>query len=267
MVVVWDIWAKVIHVINKLRNKALVILLPSAALFIAVITNPQWYYFKDNLEYKNFIVYYDKSLPEKIFITLNQAEKLIKNSPFYETNLKFKLFLKSDRNKYDLLPLQFPSLGFGRSVQLLSNNIYISQADIETNSSHSGLGDTRTLSSVIAHEVVHVLIEKHFGYFKSRLHPYFKKHEFSSMGYLWKEEGYAEYIAGGETTIKSFEDGIAILSGKKQSEYNIHNVEYFKYYVAVKYLLEVEKIDEKNIFQKEFILDDLISKAIEHYEK
>lgn len=256
--------------ISKLKNKVLIILLSIIVLFaafIVVITNPQWYYFKDKLEYKNFIVYYDKPLPNENTKMLDEAETLIKKSSFYLSNEKYKIFLRSDINNYTLLPFQFTELGFGRSVQMLSNNIYINKCDVATNISYSGLGDARTLSSVVAHEVVHVLIEKQFGYFKSRLRPFFKKYEFSQFGYLWKEEGYAEYIAGGSPVFKTFEEGIAVLSGRKSSELNEHYVEYFKYYVAIKYLLEVEKINEKNIFQEEFLLDDVIAKAIEHYEK
>ena len=252
------------------RHKTLVILSFFVALilaFLIVIANPQWYYFEDKLEYKNFLVYYDKSLPNETIAMLDQVEILIKKSPFYRPNLKFKIFLRSDVNKYNLLPFQFSELGYGQTVQMLSNNIYIFRCDIETNSSHNGLGDTRLLSSVIAHEVVHVLIEKRFGYLKSRLRPFFKKYEFSQLGYLWKEEGYAEYIAGGSTAFKTFEEGIAILGGKKKSEHNIHNIEYFKYWVAIKYLLEVEKLEENRIFKEAFILDDVIAKAIEYYEK
>ena len=252
-----------------MKPKILIILSSFIALIIAfliIIANPQWYYFKDKLEYKNFLVYYDKSLPNKTIAILEQVETLITKSPFYRPNLKFKIFLKSDFKIYNLLPFQFMPIGYGRSVQFLSNNIYISKADIETNSSHNGLGHTRLLSSVLAHEVVHVLIEKQRGYFFSRLRPYFKKYEFSQMGFLWKEEGYAEYIAGRDATIKTFEEGIAILGNKKKSEYNKYLIEYFKCWVAIKYLLEVEKIEANRIFQEELILDDVISKAIKYYD-
>ena len=252
-----------------MKNKVLIILSFFAVLtFVAlvVIANPQWYYFEDKIEYKNFTVYYDASLTKKTFAILDEVETLIKKSPFYQSNLRLKIFMKSDFNKYTLLPFQFPEIAYGRSVQFLSNNIYISRADIETNSSHDGLGHTRLLSSVVAHEVVHVLIEKQFGFFFSRLRPYFKKYEFSQMGFLWKEEGYAEYIAGRDATIKTFEEGIAILGNKKKSEYNKYLIEYFKCWVAIKYLLEVEKIEANRIFQEEFILDDVISKAIKYYD-
>ncbi len=198
---------------------------------------------------------------------LDQVEILIKKSPFYRPNLKFKIFLRTDFNKYNLLPFQFSELGYGRCVQMLSNNIYIFRVDIETNSSHDGMGHTRLLSSVVAHEVAHVLIEKRFGYLKSRFRPYFRKYDFSEMGLLWKEEGYAEYIAGGDTTIKTFEEGIAILGNKKKSEYNKYIIEYFKCWVAIKYLLEVEKMNADAIFETEIIFDDVMAKATEYYSK
>ena len=56
---------------------------------------------------------------------LDQVEILIKKSPFYRPNLKLKIFLRSDVNKYNLLPFQFSELGYGQTVQTLSNNIYI----------------------------------------------------------------------------------------------------------------------------------------------
>ncbi len=252
-----------------MKTKVLILLSSFVVLIVAflmAIANPQWYYFKDKLEYRNFLVYYDKILPDETIAILDQAEVLIKKSFFYRPNLKLKIFLRSDFNKYNLLPFQFRKLGYGWTVQYLSNNIYIFRSDIKTNSSQDGMGGTRLLSNVIAHEATHVLIEKQFGYLKSRFGPFFKKYEFSQLGYLWKEEGYAEYIAGGGTMFNTFEEGIAVLSDKKKSEYNIHNIEYFKYWVAIKYLLEVEKIEESMIFQEEFILDDLISKAIKYYD-
>jgi hypothetical protein len=231
---------------------------------LVIVTNPQWYYFEDKLEHKNIVVYYDKPLPQETLVILNDVVQLIKKSDFYKPNLKFKVFMQSERDRYTLLPFQFPRLGFGESVQFISNNIYISHADIENNQAHSGLG-TRTLSSVIAHEIVHILIEKKFGYFASRFGPFFRQDDFSPMKYLWKEEGYAEYIAG---DIKpSFEDGLDFLRGKTTVQHNAHIIEYFKSYLAVKYLLEIKNYKAGEIFAQKILFDEVVSKAIEFYQQ
>lgn len=252
---------------RRFINNVLSILASLAALvfvFLLIVVNPQWYYFKDTVDYKNFSIYYDKSLPAQAFSVLDQADTLIKKSPLYQPTLKFKVFLRNDTNKYNLLPFQFFDKGYGRSVQFLSNNIFIFNCNVETNSSYDGMGGTRTLSSVIAHEAVHILIEKKYGYLRSRFGPYFAEHDFSQMRYLWKEEGYAEYIALNDRNIIDFDEGISHLA-RKSKEQNVHNFEYVKYWLAIKYLLEVEKMTVDTIFETEIDLDEVVSKATKHY--
>ena len=71
------------------------------------------------------------------------------------------------------------------------------------------LGHTRTLSNVLAHELTHVLIENKWLLKSKR--EYFNKDSSLEFG-LWKEEGYAEYVAGGSSI--SLDDGLKMLNNE-----------------------------------------------------
>ena len=253
-----------------MKDKIAIVIFIFAALILSallLINNPQWYYFADKLDYKHFSLFYDKTISERAKPVLDQVETLIERSSFFEPNLKFKVFLRNDPSHYNSFPFQFADKGFGQSIQFLSNNIYINHGDLDANVSLSGLGDSRTLGSVIAHEVVHVLIEKKFGYFARRIKPLLMRDEFSSFGYLWKEEGYCEYIAGGSPGLGSLREGIKILKENRIPIEKVHHAEYFKYWLAVKYLLDVDKSTEDDIFLRRHDLEELLSKAMEFFDK
>ncbi|MCA9507703.1 MAG: hypothetical protein KC505_04690 [Myxococcales bacterium] len=243
---------------------AFVVLISS---FLLIINYPQWYYFEDNLEYKQFRIFYDKPISKNAVQVLDRVEELIKQSSFFEPNLKFKIFLRNDPKKYNIFPFQFNDKGFGQTIQFVSNNIFINHCDLDANISFSGLSDSRDLVSVIAHEIVHVLIEKQFGYFARRIKPLLIRSEFSSFGYQWKEEGYAEHIAGGSPGLGSLGDGVKTLKRNDVPANKVHHAEYFKYWLAVKYLLEAEKITQADIFLRDYDLEELVLKATSFYEK
>lgn len=133
-------------------------LIPLAFIFIAIIFYPQVYYFKDNIEYKNFHVYYDTKIPDSIYSILDEVHRLIRQSDCYDPQLKFKIFLRSDANKYNLFPFQFPDRGSGQAIPLIKN-VFLYKSDCSTNTSYNHVGHTRTLSSVLAHELIHILVD------------------------------------------------------------------------------------------------------------
>ena len=207
------------------------ILLTSVFVSILIIYYPQYYYFNDKIEYKNFQVYYDKKIPDQIYATLDAVDQAIQKSDCYNPKLFFKIFLRSDANKYDVLPLQFPDKGSGWAIPIIKN-VFLYKSDCSTNTSYNHVGDMRTLSTVLAHELTHILVESKW-FFKSKM-AYFENDSLSPLGLLWKEEGYAEYIAGGPSI--QLAEGLKILDDKASIEYVPH-VEYFKYWLAVRYLI------------------------------
>jgi len=227
----------------------------SICLFILIICYPQAYYFNDKIVYKNFHVYYDKKIPDQIYTTLDTVDQLIRKSDFYDPNLQFKIFLRSDSDKYNLFPLQFPDRGSGQAISLIKN-IFLYKSDCETNISYTHAGHMRTLSSALAHECIHILVDNKW-FLKSKM-AYFDKNSQSSFGSLWKEEGYAEYIAG-DLPIK-LDEGLKILDNQALPSYAPH-VEYFKYWLAVRYLVLEKHMTFEEILDTKLNLEDVLNDA------
>jgi hypothetical protein len=235
-------------------KKVALIFFVLVSVFVAIILYPQVYYFNDKIEYKNFRLYCDKNIPYEIYPILDEVDRLIRLSDCYDSHLKFKIFLRSDVSKYNLLPGQFPNGGFGQTISFIKN-VFIYKADCATNTSYTHLGHMRTLSNVLAHELMHVLIENKW-LFKSKS-AYFDKNSLSEFG-LWKEEGYAEYIAGGSSI--PLEDGLKMLDNKVSIEC-VPQFEYFKYWLAVRHLIVKKHMTFEEILYAKLSLDDVLREA------
>lgn len=232
------------------------ILIGIVGLSILIICFPQIYYFKDKIEYKNFQVYYDKKIPDQIYATLDAVEQSIQKSECYNPHLKFKIFLRSDANNYGILPLQFPDRGSGQAVPIIQN-VFLYKSDCATNTTYNHMGHARALSSVISHELIHILVDDKW-FLKSKM-AYFDHDDVSPFGALWKEEGYAEYIAGGAAI--NLDNGLKILKNEAMPEY-IPHVEYFKYWLAVRYLITKKQMSFEEILNTNLKLDDVLAEAI-----
>lgn len=226
-------------------------LIISVFIFIAIICFPQLYYFNDKIEYKNFRVYCDIKIPDQIYPILDEVDRLIRQSDCYDPHLKFKIFLRSDVNKYNLFPGQFPDGGFGQAIPLIKN-VFLYKSDCATNTSYTHLGATRTLSNVLAHELMHVLIENKW-LFKSK-----SEYFLSKFGRLWKEEGYAEYVAGGPSL--SIEEGLKMLNNEVPIEC-VPQFEYFKYWLAIRHLILKKHMTFEEILYAQLYLDDVLQEA------
>ncbi|MBP6869275.1 hypothetical protein KBC04_00105 [Candidatus Babeliales bacterium] len=121
---------------------------------ILIICYPQ-FYFHDKVEYKNFQVYYDKKIPHQIYAILDTVDQLIQKSEIFDPQIKFKIFLRSNENKYNTLPFQFPDKGMGQTT-FITKNIFLYKSDITSNSTYNHIGTKRALSTTIAHEIIHV---------------------------------------------------------------------------------------------------------------
>jgi hypothetical protein len=243
----------------KLRN---IFLLFSTILVLAliVICYPQIYFFNDKVHYKNFYVYYDKKIPQEIFPILDQVEERLKKSQLYDQKVNFKIFLRSDVSNYNILPYQFNNNVAGWVIPFIKN-VFVYKADIKNNIAYNPIGHQRPLVSLLSHELTHVLIESKWSL--SRIPWLIENSNRSKMGLLWKEEGYAEYISGG--TGYSFEEGMSYLNNSK-SPFPFYS-EYFKCYLAVRYLIENKGMKIEDIFlRKDINLEDILNECINEYK-
>lgn len=242
---------------KRYKKRYVVLFLSSIAFMLAIIVSyPQIYYFKDKIEYKNFQVFYDQKIPNEMFPILDTVERLIQKSECYDPNLKFKIFLRSDADKYNLFPFQFPEVGSGHTIGGIKN-VFLYKSDCLTNTTYNHLGHARTLSSVLAHELTHVMVENKW-FFKART-AYFDENSLTPFGALWKEEGYAEYIAG-NLPLK-LEEGIKLLEEASNKEYS-PNFEYFKYWLAVRHLILKKQMTFEEILSSDLLLTNVLEEAL-----
>ncbi len=227
----------------------------SICAFFLIICYPQAYYFNDKIVYKNFHVYYDKKIPDQIYATLDTVDQLIRKSDFYDPNLQFKIFLRCNADNYNAFPFQFPDGCSGWTIPIIKN-VFLYKSDCAKNTSYNHAGDMRTLSSILAHELTHVLVENKW-FLKSKM-AYFDEYSLSQFG-LWKEEGYAEYIAG-DLPIK-LEEGLKILNNQALPQYAPHQVEYFKYWLTVRYLILKMHMTFEEILDTKLKFNDVLNEA------
>ncbi len=219
-------------------------------LFLSIIFYPSLY-LRHRFEYRNLCVYSDKPLPENACIVLAEVHELIKGSDFYVPNLKIKIFIRDNFKNYSWIPWQFPTSGYGQAIPIIEN-IFIGNADFQSNQAyHPNSKKSRTLSKVLAHEIIHILIFHHS--YKSWCLHLFNKLNWSSVGLLWKEEGYAEYIA--KEWIPDRTNNM--LSGA--SDLSAFGKEYYSYWIAVKHLLEDKEMTIDQILNSNIDLEELLS--------
>lgn len=240
---------------SKLILLVVSLLVASICAFFLIIFFPQAYYFNDKIEYKNFHVYYDKKIPDQIFGILDTVDQLIQKSDLYDQTIKFKIFLRSDEDKYNFFPLQFPEVGCGWAIPVIKN-VFLYKSDCEKNATYNHIGHMRTLSTVLAHELTHILVENRY-FFKSKK-AFLDNHSLSPFGLLWKEEGYAEYIAGGPSM--ELDEGLKLLHDENMVEYRPH-FEYFKYWLAVRYLITQKHMTFQEILDADLKLDEVLNEA------
>jgi len=92
-----------------------------------------------------------------------------------------------------------------------------------------------------------------------------QEQEYLNYGFMWKEEGYAEYIAGGSGI--NMTDGLQILNGHPNAFYNPLEVEYFKYFLTIKYLIEVKQLTLDQIVQTKMNFDVVLRDAMNNFNE
>jgi hypothetical protein len=184
---------------------------------------------------------------------LDEVDEKLRCSEIYNNKLTFKIFISSDFKPYSIFS---PSLkdAFAGTYPII-NNIFISKTDIENNLVHRNANEDneRSLSSVITHEITHILIEKEIG-IKAN-----KRLE------TWKKEGYCEYISGEgrlnlKATIKKVYEGSNSFSPA---------FSYLKYRLLITYLLDVKGHTFHSLAETEFnihqVEDELINYCKNYY--
>lgn len=142
--------------------------------------------FANKIEYKNFTVYSNQEIDEKIKVTLDNALSLVKKSELHDPAYEYDVFL-SYNSSYNSLDDKV--LGRGPAARATDNNVVIkARIDVERNLFFPTFYQAceGNLTNLLAHEMIHCLQAHKYG--KLRFNP-FRHPE------LWKLEGYPEYIS------------------------------------------------------------------------
>ncbi len=142
--------------------------------------------FANKVEYKQFKVYSNETISNKVNPILDSVLSLVKSSELYDSTYQVDIFLSYNNffNKID-----DKVFGYGPTARAIDNNLIFKVAvDINKNLVYSTFHKPceQRFAYLLAHEMVHCLQLHRYGMLKFNpfKHPPF-----------WKLEGYPEYVA------------------------------------------------------------------------
>jgi len=212
-------------------------------LYLALIFFPN-FLFANTFEYKNFKVHYhsEELDTQKLTSILDKSLSLLEGSELFEPQSEQEVFLCSSFGEFTLFaPLARKSFAVNYP---LAQHIFLSKSDIANNriERNGDTYNTRILSSVIAHETVHSLLENRLGFLKYKLLP------------SWKNEGYSDFIAQ-ETSYDANVGLQELCQGVEPS--NSPSFKYFEYKTMTQHLFADQKISMDNFLNEDFNLETL----------
>ncbi len=229
-----------------MRNKGFYLIIILAVIFIVFILFPNISFYRNKINYKQFNIYSDIEISDNIYSILDDVEKMLMASEIYDNSLNFKIFISSHFSPYSIF---CPTLkdAFAATYPII-NNIFISKTDIGNNlvQRNATEDNERSLSSVIAHEVTHELIENKIGI------------KANKNLQTWKKEGYCEYISG-ETALNLSAGVKKVYSGSNSFS---SAFSYLKYRIFVTYLLDVKGYTFESLIETEFNIQQLENELV-----
>ena len=212
----------------KITRKKLFWILDSIILiYILILLFPQFLFAK-KIDYKSFTVYYhaQKINIDSLKAILDDSEKLLKNSELYDASSKQKIFLCNSFGEFTFWA-PFSRKSFALNY-MITQNIFISKASIAENKAfrNGKENNTRTLSSIIAHETTHSLLEDRLGTRKYLSLP------------TWKNEGYCDFIA--DESSFNLQEGKKLIC--KEQDIESLSFQYFIYRMITTNLFENQKM-------------------------
>lgn len=193
--------------------------------------------FSCEIRHGNFVVYSTEKIHSDIHFILDSVTRNLKTSVFYQPDLHQEIYFCNDRWLYSCIC--FPS---GKTFAgNFMKRVFVARADVSGNRAYRQMDHkTRTLVNLITHETVHTLIIDEIGFYRDMNLP------------TWQKEGYCDYIARGSTP--SFAEGISELcAGTNQRSY-------FPYQLGVKYLIDEQRIPQRDLLTKKFNYDEIIAR-------
>ena len=222
---------------RKWLARSAVLFLGIASIYLLMLVYPNLL-FSNYISYRNYQVYSDRPIDEKIKVVLDDAISRIEKSELYKHDSRFYLYLCSDRWRFKFFTRN-ESAG-GQVNFVISGNIFIRENDIFNNriippdTWRNPLTD-RPLSYFIAHESVHSL-QREYDKFMVLKTP---------MEII---EGYADFIAKGghsnlNALIQDYKKGVPTMDPS--------NGLYDKYHLFVRYLIEHDGMSFETVLEEQ----------------
>ncbi len=199
-------------------------------------------FFLHKLEYRNYVIHSSEKIDPTITLVLDRSSTLLHSTELDDTTIVHDIYFCESFLYARFWGLHlFRAFGWNRL-----NSIFIVKTDIKKDRCFRNdvAYNTRILSEVLAHEMVHTLQRLNQGYIKMYQLP------------AWKVEGYAEYICKDKNFNLSE-------SKKLLQEINADHsyaADYIRYHIATQYLFATKRI---NSFTELLALDLPMEKMLE----
>ncbi len=229
----------------RILGKIILIIVLLVVIYILTLCFPEPF-FKNKITIGNITVYSDEEIPIEINEIVKTVENRIKKSVIYKENIKPKIFIANNPWRWKYFSNTHYKVGALAYVGI--DNIFIRKVDIKSNRLYGNSGKVaagdRTLDYFIAHEITHLLE------FWSR--PWYKY----SIKENWIQEGYSEYIGHDSQNYES------ALKYYLEVPENAGAKRYTKLRTMVTFLLEKEKMNIADIWDKTNDYDSILKKTI-----
>lgn len=171
-----------------------------------------------------------------LFPLLDSTRSLLRHSTLYDSAISYRVYFCENYPLYALfLPASFGSFG---ATYSLVNRIYVAKTDpIHDHCfANKPRNNQRSLHTLLAHEMMHCLLTKRFGLWRTIFAP------------KWKTEGYCEFISG-ESSFDTCAGIQLIKQGKQDRSFSFS---YFKYRLYVTYLIARKGLTIEEIMDTRF---------------
>jgi hypothetical protein len=211
-------------------------------LYVSILIYPNPF-FKYTFKYNNVRVYSTQPIESNMDTIVSAALYNLSNSELNDISIKYRIYLC---NNYKLYSFFAPFTRVTRGAFAVTSpfrSIFVANVDIANNIAYKSSSlRTRYLSELLAHEMTHVLINKHLGVIRMRLSP------------QWKIEGYCEYIGHNDSEVLS--KNLSYVMARKQDT----GIEawYDKAYYAVSFLKRHDHLSFDQIIKEKRTLETIL---------
>ncbi|MDD7985008.1 hypothetical protein PQO01_08620 [Lentisphaera marina] len=204
--------------------------------------------FANEKTFGNITIYSNNEIPDGVDQYIKKVNEKISKSFYYDQSKKYDIYLCNNEKLYFLFaPLSVGSF----AATNLANNIFIANADFKNNIStaYREKNNLRSLESVIAHEINHVMMNRELSLIQNLKTP------------KWIKEGYSEFVA--QESSFSEKDGLEALI--KGLDINSKSYDYFVYRKLIEYLITVEKKSINDLINTSESIPVIKERLIAHY--